>query len=172
MAMKQEGLEHYMGQQYYVILMKKNNKFYLHVPELSLIAEDERLDEAYKKLEKEKEEYFRKTIEMNMQDEIPLPAGTNIKIKKNLLSNFSPFIIKASVIFLIGFIFLNLTAAIIKFTAYEIKSIPYQIINKMNAMPDEEIERKRLLVRQALEKLKPFVEEFKAVFSENKENSK
>lgn|SRR3989338_6031206 len=168
MTNRQEGLDYYMGQRYYVVLIKKNNKFYLHVPELSLIVEDERLDEAYKKLENEKEEYFRKTIEMNMQDEIPLPVGTSIKIKKNLLSNFSPFIIKASVIFIIGFIFLNLTAAIIKFTAYEIKGIPYEIINKMNAMPDKEIERKRLLIRQALEKLKPFVEEFKAVFAENK----
>lgn len=167
MGNKVKKLEDFMKQQYFVILMKKNDTFYLHIPELSLIVEDKDLNNAYERLEKEKQEYFRKTVEMNLQDTVEPPALPGVKIKKNLLSEFAPFITKLCIIFLAGFLFLNLTAAIVRYASYEIRGIPYEIINKMNNMPEEEIQRRKLLLRGALNKLKPFIDEFKAAFGEN-----
>ena len=155
-----------MKQQYYVILMKKNDVFYLHIPELSLIAEDKDLNKAYEKLESAKEAYFRKAAEMNLQGEIELPVSISIKTKKNLLSMFGPFFIKLCCIFIVGLILLNLTAAIARYVSYEVRGIPYEVINKVNKMSDEDSMQKRLLLRETLKKLKPFIDEFRAAFSE------
>jgi len=165
---KQKKLEDLIKRQYYVILMKKNGSFYLHIPELSLIVEDKDLNKAHEKLENEKEAYFRKAVEMNLEDEIELPSDLGgAKVKKSLLSTFEPFFIKLCAVFIVGFILLSLTAAIARYVSYEIKDIPYEVINKINGMSEDDIQQKRLLLRNTFKKVKPFIEEFKTAFPES-----
>ncbi|MDD5449056.1 MAG: hypothetical protein PHO42_00460 [Candidatus Omnitrophica bacterium] len=165
----QKDVTYFMKQRYYAILTRKQDTFYLYIPELSLIASDKDLKVAYEKLEDAKKAYFINAIEINAQDEIDLPSSIKIKLKKNLLSKFGLFIVKLSAIFIIGLILLNLSAAVARFISYEIKGIPYKIINKISAMPDEELQEKRLLVRKLLGKLKPFIDDFKEILDNDKE---
>jgi hypothetical protein len=141
--------------------------FYLHIPELSLIVEGSNLNEAYEKLEKEKKEFFRKAIEINAQNEIEPPASLKIKIKKNLLDTFGPFLIKLSIVFAACFILLTLTAAVAKFVSNEVRGIPYAIIGKVNSMSAKDIEKEKLLIRETVKKVKPFTDEVKVLFKDD-----
>ena len=167
MADKQNDLEYLLKQQYYVILTKKDSIFYLHIPELSLIVEGNNLNEAYERLEREKKEYFRKAIKINAQNEIEPPASLQVKIKKNLLNTFGPFFIKLSVVFVACFILLSLAATIAKFASNEIRGIPYVIIGKINSMSEKDMVKEKLLIRETVKKVKPFVEEVKALFKDD-----
>ena len=171
MADKQNDLEYLLKQQYYVILTRKNNTFYLHIPELSLIVEGSNLNEVYERLEKEKKEYFRKAIEINAQNEIEPPASLKVKIKKNLLHAFSPFFIKLSIVFVACFILLSLAAAVAKFVSNEVRGIPYVIIGKINSMSEKDMEREKLLIRETVKKVKPFVDEVKVLFKEDEQKN-
>jgi len=171
MADREKDLEYFLKQQYCVMLTKKNNTFYLHIPELSLIVQGANLNEAYERLQKAKNEYFKNAIEVNAQNEIEPPASLNIKIKKNLLSVFGPFFIKLGVVFVAGFVLLSLTAAVLKFASNEIRGIPYIITGKINSMSDEEIQRKKLLIRETVHKMKPFMDEVKVLLKDDEQKT-
>ena len=94
-----KDIEYYKQLQYDVRLIKKGEKFILFIPELSLIEEDENLEKAFEKVEKEKDDFFKKMIEDGAQEFIREPEA--VKSKKTPFDNFVPFLIKLSIILVI-----------------------------------------------------------------------
>ncbi len=91
---KEKDLKYFKNLNYHIEVIKKNGKFILYIPELSLFEEDETFERAYDKLESEKEKYFLKMIDMEAQDEIVEPAYLGRKAIKKILHSLIPFFIK------------------------------------------------------------------------------
>ena len=59
---QKKDLKYFMSLDYNLILREEKGKYYLFLPDLSLIVEGSNLEKTYKKLEKEKARYFKNII--------------------------------------------------------------------------------------------------------------
>jgi len=166
---KRKDLEYFMKLNYNVILKKRNELFFLYIPELSLIVEKNNLDEAYEELEKEKEIYIKNALDLDAQDTIEEPVP--IKLRKSLVANFLPFFIK---LFIVIFIVSIFSLPIVRFVGYQLGQmrgnavrfmwhLPERINNKLKNMSVEKKEEKLIEIRGVIEQIKPFVEEFRVL---------
>ena len=153
---------------YDVILKKKGENFVIYIPELSCIAEDASLEKAYKKLEIEKEKYFKGIIESDFIDYINEPE--NLTIKKTVIFTSFTFIIKGviifTMIFLLGLIASYTLGDIVKTISHQsIKNEAGIFFRKIDEMPEGKKEELKLRLRKTIKQLKPFIDEFK-IFSD------
>ena len=87
----------YFKSKNYTVRFRKNGKFFtLFIPDLSLVAEDEKLEKAYEKLEQEKEKFFRCMIESGFANCIPEPERVDTANKPR--SGLKHFFVKLSII--------------------------------------------------------------------------
>ena len=93
MGKQEKDLEYYKRLRYNTIVRKSKGKFLLYIPELSLLEDNESIDKAYKKLDAEKEKYFKKMIEMEAKDEIVEPALIG-RGRKRFETGLIPFFLK------------------------------------------------------------------------------
>jgi len=172
---KQKNLEYFMKLNYNVILKRRNKLFYLFIPELSIIVEKYNLNEAYEKLEIERELYIKKAIELNAQETIEEPAP--IKFKKTLFANYLPFFVK---LFIIVFIVSIFSLPIARYVSYQssqmprksvsfLWNLPESINNKLRNLSVEKKQDKILEIRGAIEQIKPFIEEFRVLLNDIQE---
>lgn len=174
---KQKDLQYFMKLNYTVILKKTNNFYYLFIPELSLIAEGKDLKETYEKLEKEKELYFRRAIEMNEQDSIKEP--TFILLRKKIFADLFMFFTKTAIISVIIAILLVGTLPIFgSLINSSINAIPGQTklfvlkyADRLTTIPQDQKDEVRIKLRKIVQELKPFADEVKVLF-EDKSNKK
>lgn len=173
----QKDLQYFMKLNYTVILKKTNNFYYLFIPELSLIAEGESLKETYEKLEKEKESYFRRAIEMNVEDSIKEP--TSISLRKKISIDLFMFFTKTAIISLIIAILLvgtlpifgSLINSSINAIPGQTKSLVLKFSDKLSNMPQDKKDEIMLKLRKIVQEIKPFTDEVKVLF-EDKSNKK
>lgn len=174
---KQKDLQYFMTLNYTVILKRMNNFYYLFIPELSLIAEGESLNETYEKLEKEKELYFRKAIEMHVEDSIKEPAP--ILLRQKILTDLFMFFTKTAIISVIVAIMLVGTLPIfgslingsINAIPRQTKSLVLEFSDKLSNMPQDKKDEIVLKLRKIVQEIKPFTDEVKVLF-EDKSNKK
>ena len=169
-----KDLSYFMNLKYYVILRYQNGLYYLFIPELSIIIEDENLGNAYDKLEEEKKQYFSKMINSNSTDAINEPNLT--AIKNRFLSELPLFCAKVFVVILIcislfgaivigtlpvvGSIAYEMPTKVRKFTAAVVKKIIYTKIS------DKRKQEMRVQFRKILHELKPFVDDINTILLE------
>jgi len=174
---KQKDLTYYKKLNYDIILKKINDDYYLFIPELSLIVEEKSLSEAYEKLEKEKEKFFKKIIELNAIDTVREPAP--VMFRKKLFTDLAMFFTKTLIIISIcSAAFIGTLPFVNAFVANRISGIPgdaikglvtnlsYRLNYKLNNMTREDKEKMRLELRKTIKEIKPFVDEIKVLFKD------
>ncbi len=101
----EKDLEYFKNLKYDIVVRKNEDTFLLYIHELCLVTEDKNLEQAYVKMESNKENYFKKMIENHFQEHIEEPEGR--EIRKTFSWNLAPFFIKLTVVVLVTFIFLK-----------------------------------------------------------------
>ena len=165
--------EYFKKLSYDVILRKKGKMFVLFIPELSCLAEDESIEDAYKKLEAEKEKYFKEMIELDLAEHIGSPERT--EITKSFISTLMPFIAKCAIvcffIFLTGLVVTRRVSHIIHPLvpgSYPsiVRDSFSSSLQKIDSMSEEEKEKVKLELQRAVQQLKPFVDEVKLLWQD------
>lgn len=98
-----KDISYYKKLNYNVVLKKIGSDYYLFIPELSFIVEGKSLDEAYGRLEMEKESYFKKAADMDVLDIIKEPEP--VMFRKKLFVDLAMFFTKAFIIICICSLF-------------------------------------------------------------------
>lgn len=155
---------------YDVIVRKKEGNFVLFIPELSCIAEDVNLEKAYKKLEIEKEKYFKEMIESDFVDYVNEPES--LTIKKTFIFALLPFIARGLIIFIMVFLLallsLDVIGDVVRAASYQsIKSEAGIFLRRMNEMPEGKKEALKLKLHKTIKQLKPFIDEFRSSLRDN-----
>jgi len=169
---RQEKLDQ-LGELHYTVSLRHNDsKFYLIISELSLVAVDENLEEAYKKLDAQKRDYFFKVLDCEAEDEIILPH----KLSKvnDTLHQLKIYVLKLLIIAVIGVLTLSTSFALVSqklanLSAVDVvKKVVKEIVVKVGAATinaPEEKKRERLeSFRQFIEEMRPLVHEFNVLF--------
>lgn len=94
--MNQQKMDTFTGLDYTVLTYQRDGKFYLYIAELSLIAEDERLEGAWEKLEAAKRGYFENVCRLGLEESVALPEPTQTKrfLKREMVS----FLLKSCIL--------------------------------------------------------------------------
>lgn len=170
-----DDIEYFIKKEYDILLKKRGERFILYIPELCIIKEDENLAKAYEKLENEKVNFFQKIIDHNLQYEFR--ESKYIKPQETLFHNLVPFIIKFAIIIVVIVISVQVFVSKIedKITPQnlliEMKREVGNLNKKIAEMPDEKKEELRLKLRSFMQKIKPFVDEFKILLHDNPQES-
>lgn len=178
---------------YRVIINKKKDKFVLFIAELGIVEADTSLEKAYNKVEAEVKRYIQKMNECGLEDEIITSKTISSRTGKNglfafLQENIAAFIVKLLIVCFTIAIALSFVADKIEnFMAVRAEAIMSRIesnisnriadlnveeflkvkaedlYNKINNMPQEKIEEKRLKLKTVIRKIKPLMDELRSV---------
>jgi len=173
---REERLDYLNSLQYSILLKQKKENFYLIIPELCLIAENNNLEDGYKDLNKQKKHLIERVIDCEVEDEIILPRKT-VRPHETFYQ-LKVFTYKLLIICtLVGFTFIISGALIVNKLSHSspsivsilkrpIKSIMIQLETSLLNAP-EELKQKRLnKLQQIIEALRPYIHEFQ-MLSEN-----
>lgn len=179
--------------QYNITITKKGNKFVLFINELGIIELDENLEKAYQKVEAEVKKYIQKMKECGLENEIIGPKTISSKTGKHgllvfLQENIAAFMIKLLIVCFaaaIAFSFVadkmesfvggraeavmnrmesNLSSRLSNLNIEEFFKVKAEdLYNKINNMPQEKIEEKRLKLKKVMQKIQPLLDELKSV---------
>ena len=164
----EEKLKYFNSLPYSIILKKRDQKYSLTIPEISLIAVNNNLQDAYKDLSNKKEKFFKDMIASHCEDDIALPR--NLSKKNELLWQLKIFVCKlliVSVIFIVscafgGRMIMNKVVSIsgMDMARTVVKNVAFQIERVLDA-PEEKQEERIKKIRDLLNKLKPIINEIK-----------
>ena len=168
-----KDLSYFMGLKYNAILKKQNGSYFLFIPELSLIVEGKTPDDVCKKLESEKEEYFRRVIELNAQDTVKEPVA--VVLRKRLFLDLISFFSKALIVLICLFAIYSFIIWSLPAISQKIGQIPREtysfarqlsteIFTGLDNLSAEDKERIREKIRKRLHQIKPFVDELRVFF--------
>lgn len=169
---REEKLNFLSKLEYSVLLKRKENKFYLIIPELSIVASSENLDMAYKDLDKQKQDYFEYILDSGAEDEVNLPC--KFSRKQQIFCQLKLFTYKLLIVcFLLGSTFIfgavairdkvaNISGADL---AQKVMKSAYEQIIQFNNAPEEVKQIRIERLHKFLSTIKPMVDEFKSVFS-------
>jgi len=173
-------IKYYNSLSYEVIMKKKENKFYLYMPELSIVTINTNLDKAFIELEKKREKYFTTLLSYDSDHEIRLP--NKIKNKFEIYQKMKLFIYKLIIICFLGGITFSLSIALIsnkiaeipdRFDDISIVDNMWKSVGKVKEIIEapEEIQKERLeTFHELLLMLKPFVQELEILFDKQESN--
>ncbi|MDP4594465.1 MAG: hypothetical protein NWT00_07905 [Beijerinckiaceae bacterium] len=167
-------LDAYLALDYPLEVHRIGERFYVTQTELNLTADDADLTAAYQEIERKKKAMLGHHAAVGSLSSLPLPR--NEKLRRELM----PFFIKLSAIALVG-VFLFSVASISfsyalrdplkKMTQRTARAAMSNIADELTAFANdpqskEREERIRLAIREALPKLKPYVDELRPLFAE------
>lgn len=164
-----KDLKYYLSLDYDNIVHKRKNKFVIYIDELCIVEEDENLQNAFEKVEQEKEAFFKKMIEEGYQDYIREPYAVKNEEKPYFsIQSLIPFFIKLSVIFFILLIALFPITKMLNpnYVISLTKGGASTVINKINSMPEKNREALIQTLRETIRNTKPFIDEFKVLLDE------
>lgn len=160
---------------YDAVLSSRGGRYYLHVRELSLIAEGSDLSEAHAALEAARRDLFRKAAVLRT----PLPLPRDAVERRKLRAEIVPFLIKCAAIAAVGSILIVASGVAINYSLRNdlrnaaqktSRAAMEQIIRGIEDMGRRDLTadreaRLRLALRGAVPVLKPFIEELRPLFS-------
>lgn len=173
---KQKSLDYFMKLNYSPILKKIGNRYYLFIPELSLITEEDDLKVAYEKLEEEKARYFKRAIDLGIQDTVKEPIS--VAATKRVISGLFAFFMKTLIVSLVCItIFIGSLSIISGFMNRIVdqgltrtKNIVIErlarVYYKLDDMSEREKENLRLRLKKAVENIKPYTDEIKVLWKD------
>jgi len=163
-----ERIKYFNGLKYNIILKKRDKKYYLSIPEISLIVVNHDLENAYKDLLNKKEKLFKDMILADCQNDIALPR--NLSKKNELFGQLKIFICKLLILSFIfiascavgGRLIINKVASIsgMDMARKITKNMSFQIERILDA-PQEKQEERINKIKSFLSKLKPILSEIK-----------
>jgi len=160
---------------YEVTLKTRKGKYYFYIRELQIPASGDTLDSAYKELMRKKDELIKELEETDSLDELPQPVSKPSAKQGFDLKNLGMFSLKTLIVGLI-------CGIILTFAGIELNTVVSKIgvMNPGNKLEEElyravdhEIspERQEKIIksiRVIVKRLKPFVDEIKPLFSDDK----
>ena len=180
---KEKNMDHFMALNYDVVMRRKKDDFCMFIPELSIIGYGKTVDDAYENLTVEKEKYFKNIMEYNLEEAVNEPAA--ITKKKKQYHDMVQFILKIFFIFILIVIFLTallppILSSFEKAVSRTAASIPKKVMpkavekleNQLNKMTEKEKEEIRLRIRNVVTDLKPFADELRVLFEDDKKTMK
>ena len=178
---KQKDLDYYMNMNYDVVIKKKNERYYLIIEELSIIVDGDTLNEAYEKLYKEKEKYFKKAIESDALHFVKEPQ--HYVKREKLFRDLPQFFVKVLIIavifafmsnIVIGSIIGKLSFNIGELVSNSINQIALNSLkqlrilnNRFTTTSERRKEEIRLRLRQKVRQIKPFVDELRVLLEDD-----
>ena len=174
-------LSYFLNLNYDVIVKRRQGVYIVVLKELSLIAKDERLDYAYKKIEMEKNKYIKEMIELGLSKSINKPKGEErTKAFSSVLYRFKAIFV--IIFMLIGFVgiagligYVGMVRAKYLITSDFIlskgKAFARTVSVKIENMPEERKSELKNKLHKLLEQLKPFRDEIK-IFIEDSDRKK
>lgn len=182
---KEKGADYYKNLKYDVMVRKADDKFTIFIPELGLIAEGESLEKAYRELESVKSRYFETMVASGLGDNIREPGKKAVcapAAKGTFFIDIAKAAAKTIVVCLIVvmamlFVFNHIESYITQTTQSFADSISVKksaqtlsiMLDQINNTPDEKIEKARIKIRKASEKLKPIIDETKSLLRDETE---
>ena len=181
---KEEKVEYLNSLPYSVLLKQKNDKFYLLIPELSLVGVSDNLEEAYKELYDQKQKLLTRLIDCEAEDEITLPRKTHAI--RDTFHQIKVFIYKLVIVCVIGGLTLATSGAlIVNKTAQisvtdifmnQIKSIIFRAEKFIANAPEERKQERLKKIQRFVEELRPIAHELQTLLAlpvqEEEENDK
>ena len=169
---RQEKLEYLNSLAYDVLIKQRENKFYLYIPEISLVASGDDLSLAYKDLNEQKQAFFNNILDCGDIDEVMLPH--KVRPHDQTAYQLRLFAYKTLIIcFLLGVTFI-FGGVVIRDKAAGISGVSitrkvakevYEEISQFGDA-DSDVKKVRLIkLRRFLEAIRPIVDEFRSVFS-------
>ena len=178
-------LEYYMNLNYTYLSQKKGDSYIFVIPELQIISKANTLTEAYEKIEREKENYFEKVIEIEAYDIVNKPKKYYSDKSFTGVKNFTGFKFKLKYFQTIFFLlfFMSITYFIVlPATTFFMKEIvskaSYSIIQmvelrisqhvkKYSIMSEEEQTRIKAKIRIYVQQIKPIMDEITVLLDNN-----
>tara|TARA_B100000315_G_C14591633_1_gene596146 strand:- start:1137 stop:1730 length:594 start_codon:yes stop_codon:yes gene_type:complete len=179
-----KDLKYFKNLMYNVILRKNNGLYYLFIPELSIIVENEDLEDAFNSIESEKQIYFENVIKLGFENTVNEPK--NLSKRKKLYSDLKLFIYKTVMVGIIFLVIIMLSISSIKLFVNKINrvrtdtitsikqipvdlfsAIPYQINEKFTTMTPIEKEEQILKLRNLIDELRPYFKEVYPLFEDD-----
>jgi len=153
---------------YDVIVMKKNDRYYLSIPELVLSTSDKNLQKAFQKIEKKKEETILNMIEADLKNLIPVPIKKNNNSNKEILGKSFK---QELLLFFYKCAFILFMIVGGSFLAYKsasrlMETYVYKIIN-IEKWSDQRVQEYTKRTRNMVTKLSPILDEFKIFIDKN-----
>lgn len=166
--MKKKDLNYFKKLNYNILLKRISKKYYLFIPELSLMSEDDKIDSAYKNLQKKKLKYFKTMIKINAQEAVTEPIASFVKRK--ILIDLGIFFVKFIIILVTFLLFFLLSLPLFQ---KELSQVPNRIADliinqseRLKNTPSENKQKIRIKIHEIVKELKPFVDEIKILFEE------
>lgn len=180
-----KDLEYFKALKYNVGIRKKHEKIILFIPELGVIATDDNLDNVYKNLELQKENYFKAMVEAGLEDSIIEPKEHNVSgVYAKSSDGIGSFIMKVSIVSIIIFIGIqfvvgNIADNIENRVEQKIKSISSnniilktsELADKIINLPDKKVETAKNKLKTIIIKFKPLIDEARALLNESEEEA-
>lgn len=166
--MRSKNIDYYMRLSYVAQILQKNDRYYLYIPELHLIAEGDDLNSANQDLEREKRELFEKYFDLGRARSIPLP--TDMDHRRHLTSVMQVFALKTIIVTVVAVIILVGLRASMDSALRELKQnirSSYQdsidrLVN-LQLTPEREAEYHEK-IRAIVKKLKPYATDLAPLF--------
>ena len=172
---RQEKLEYLNSIQYNVSVKEKNNKFFLIIPELSIIAVGADLTKVYEDLNSQKQKYFTRLLASDSEEQIILPSSFE-NVKKTF-NDLKIFIYKMLIILMVLTLTISFTGALL---SNKIASVPERlsdsatritkniILGTKKSIVDapEQTQQERLeKIHEFVVALRPMVQELETIFT-------
>lgn len=165
---KKKNLTYFMNLEYGLILKRVKNKYYLFLPELSLIAEGKSLDGVYKNLERQKQRYFKNIIKLDAVDTVKKPLA--LAVRKKLFNELILFFVKALLVFFALLLVLLSSLPLILHSLGQFPNKATETVvsfsDRLEAMPEENKKELQLKLRQIAKELKPMTDELKILWED------
>lgn len=160
---------------YEATLKTKKGKYYFYIRELHIPASGDTLDSAYKELMRKKDELIKELEETDSLDELPHPVSKASAKHGFDLKNFGMFSLKTLIVGLVCGIILAFAGNKLNTVVSKIGSVnPGNILEQeLYRAVDHEIDpvrQKKIIksIRAIVKRLKPFVDEIRPLFSDDK----
>lgn len=170
---RQEKLEYLNSLQYSILLKRKNDKFYLMLPEIALVAVNDNLEEAYKDLLEQKRNFFGNILDCEAEDEIIPPRETYEG--HETFHQLKMFTYKLLIVCFLAGLTLTISGALIshKIASISGERIAKEVVNgiigeakKTITNTSEDVKQERLqTIHHLVEALRPVANEVRTLFS-------
>ncbi len=173
---RDEKIAYLLEMHYDIIVKQKQGKFYLFIPELSMVSQGGQLSEAYDELILQKKRYFENLIDSGSQEEIIFPRR-RVRLGR-LWDQLILFVCKLCILCLllggtiIGSTILVMDKVMSYSPVFVVKQVTMGLLSevgqlgKMGTLSEEDMEEKSGNIRQVIENIRQVVRLFRPVIDE------
>ena len=173
---QKEKLDYLNSLQYSVFMKEIKDRFYLIIPEISIVSVNNKLEEAYKDLNEQKQGYFTKVLACEAEDEINFPH--KIRDAHEIYHKLKLFTYKLLIVCFLSGVTLTMSGAILSNKIAEIpdsianisivdiaKKIGNETNNYIIDVPEETQQERLEKLHELVIVLRPLIQELETLFT-------